>query len=45
MKPDLNGPPDLGAVRFHERRAASEKVTAIETSLPEVIVPETRRRR
>jgi hypothetical protein len=44
-KPNFSGPPDLGAVRFHERRAASEKVAAIETPLPEVIVPKKRRRR
>ncbi len=32
-------------MRFHERRAASEKVAAIKTPLPKVIVPEKRRRK
>jgi hypothetical protein len=44
MKPNLNGPPDLGAVRFHERRAAAVKVEAIETPLPEIAVPKRRRK-
>jgi hypothetical protein len=47
-KPNLNGPPDLGAVRFHERRAAAQasaqKVAAIETPLPEIVVLERRRK-
>jgi hypothetical protein len=42
VKPNLNGPPDLGAVRFHERRAAAAKVEAIETPLPEIAVPKRR---
>jgi len=48
VKPNLNGPPDLGAVRFHERRAAAQaaeaKVAAIETPLPEIVVPKRRRK-
>ena len=44
VKPNLNGPPDLGAVRFHERRAAAAKVEAIETPLPEIAVPKRRRK-
>jgi hypothetical protein len=48
MKPNLSGPPDLGAVRFHERRAAaqaaSQKVAANETPLPEITVPKRRRK-
>jgi hypothetical protein len=42
VKPTLNGPPDLGAVRFYERRAAAAKVEAIETPLPEIAVPKRR---
>ena len=48
MKPNLNGPPDLGAVRFHQRRAAAQttaqKVAAIETPLPEIVVRKRRRK-
>jgi hypothetical protein len=44
VKPNLNGPPDLGAVRFHERRAAAAKVEAIETPLPEIAVRKRRRK-
>jgi hypothetical protein len=43
MKPNLSGPPDLGAVRFHERRAAAQKVAAIETPLPEIVAPKRRK--
>ena len=47
-KPNLSGPPDLGAVRFHERRTAAQataqKVAAIETPLPEIAVPKRRRK-
>jgi hypothetical protein len=47
-KPNLSGPPDLGAVRFHERRAAAQaaahNVAAIETPLPEIAVPKRRRK-
>ena len=45
MKPNLNGPPSLGAVLFHERWAVSEKVAAIETPLPEIVVVKKRRRK
>jgi hypothetical protein len=38
----------LGAVRFHERRAApqaaAQKVAAIETPLPEIVVPKRHRK-
>jgi hypothetical protein len=48
VKPNLNGPPDLGAVRFHERRAAAQtaahKIAAIETPLPEIVVPKRHRK-
>ena len=47
MKPNLSGPPDLGAVRIHERRAAAQTAAhkmAIETSLPEIAVPKRRRK-
>jgi hypothetical protein len=47
-KPNLSGPPDLCAVRFHERRAAAQttaqKVAAIETPLPEIVVRKRRRK-
>jgi hypothetical protein len=49
VKPNVNGPPDLGAVRFHERRAAalagSQRMDAIETQLPEITPLPPRRKR
>jgi hypothetical protein len=44
VKPNLNGPPDLGAGRFHERWAAAVKVEAIQTPLPEIAVPKRHRK-
>jgi hypothetical protein len=45
MKANLNGPLDLGAVGFHERRAAAlQKVAAIETPLFEIVVRKRRRK-
>jgi hypothetical protein len=46
-KPNFSGPPDLGAVRFHERRVAAQataqKAAAIESPLPEITVPRRRK--
>jgi hypothetical protein len=43
-----DGPPDLAAVRFHERRAAAmagaQRMDAIETQLPEISVARRKRK-
>jgi hypothetical protein len=48
VKPNLAGPPDLAAVRFHERRAAAQagkrRIETIETQLPEISVPRRKRK-
>jgi len=43
IKPNLSGPPDLAAVRFHERRAAAlagtRRLETLETQLPVTPLP------
>ena len=49
IKPNVAGPPDLAAVRFHERRTAAQagtrRLEMIETQLPEFPVPRRERKR
>jgi hypothetical protein len=48
IKPNLAGPPDLAAVRFHDRRAATmagaQRIETIETQLPEISVRRRKRK-